>query len=314
MKENFAPRDIIPTDTLAGFTERDNWHSTVRLTLHVAVILALVALTVSVTHPALMVATVLVLAGALAGTFAPFHECTHSTAFASANLNRLGGWIASLGFGMSPAYYREFHFAHHRHTQDPELDPELMSNPSLMLNWPTRGVDWFVIVSGWRLLRSKFLLMSNAWIRPRRFAEQISRWGNPSRAKQAILETRIVSVVWAMPLVGTMAGVPGALETSLALLLCHLFQGLWLSTEHTGLPTDGTILARTRSTATYGLIRWFLWNMNFHAEHHAWPAVPWYKLPATHRMVSDHVVLERTYLGLHRRIWNQRFGRKSDTR
>jgi len=36
-------------------------------------------------------------------------------------------------------------------------------------------------------------------------------------------------------------------------------------------------------------IRWWLWNMNYHAEHHAWPAVPWYALPAVHERITAHL-------------------------
>ena len=52
---------------------------------------------------------------------------------------------------------------------------------------------------------------------------------------------------------------------------------------------DGTILNRTRTTYTSPLVSWWLWNMNYHAEHHAWPAVPWHALPTLHRQIASHL-------------------------
>lgn len=66
-------------------------------------------------------------------------------------------------------------------------------------------------------------------------------------------------------------------------------QPVWLMTEHTGLPHEGTILNRTRTMHTSAFVRWWLWNMNYHAEHHAWPAVPWNALPMLHQHIASHL-------------------------
>ena len=78
---------------------------------------------------------------------------------------------------------------------------------------------------------------------------------------------------------------------------------MWLHTEHTGRGFDGSILARTRTVETPALVRFFLWNMNYHAEHHAWPAVPWHALPHVHALVHQHVDAAPGYLALHRDVF-----------
>jgi len=89
-------------------------------------------------------------------------------------------------------------------------------------------------------------------------------------------------------------------------LLSHMFQAIWVTTEHTGLPNDGSILARTRTMQTWPFFSWWLWNMNFHAEHHAWPAVPWYRLPALHQEVDEHLdATERGYARLQFKVWSK---------
>ena len=40
----------------------------------------------------------------------------------------------------------------------------------------------------------------------------------------------------------------------------------------------------TRTTFTNRAIRFLAWNMPYHAEHHAYPAVPFYKLPDFHEL------------------------------
>ena len=57
--------------------------------------------------------------------FNGFHECIHGTAFKTKLLNT----IASHAFGFAcfrgARWYWYFHWAHHRFTNNPELDPEL---------------------------------------------------------------------------------------------------------------------------------------------------------------------------------------------
>jgi fatty acid desaturase len=105
-------------------------------------------------------------------------------------------------------------------------------------------------------------------------------------------ETRLVALSWLAVGAVAMVGIRGTRWLVLAAILSNSFQALWLTTEHKGLPSEGTILERTRTLQTSAFVRWWLWNMNYHAEHHAWPAVPWHCLPAVHRQVVgylDHV-------------------------
>ena len=113
----------------------------------------------------------------------------------------------------------------------------------------------------------------------------------------------MAGALWFGLLVAGLLGVGGALEIVAAFVLSHLFLGVWLQTEHTGRGFDGSILARTRTVETLAPVRYFLWNMNYHAEHHAWPAVPWHALPRVHALVRSHVDAAPGYLTLHREVF-----------
>jgi fatty acid desaturase len=81
----------------------------------------------------------------------------------------------------------------------------------------------------------------------------------------------------------------------------HAILSWYITCEHRGLGEEGSVLERTRSLRVPALVRWLLWNMPYHAEHHGWPAVPFHQLPALHAEVREHLVHCETplYLYLH---------------
>ena len=46
-------------------------------------------------------------------------------------------------------------------------------------------------------------------------------------------------------------------------------------------------LLNTRSCRSNFIIRQLMWNMNFHAEHHLYPMVPFYNLPKLSELLED---------------------------
>ena len=68
---------------------------------------------------------------ALQGYFVAFlfmavHETAHKTAFRSRGLNLAVGNLSAFIIGLPYEYYCLFHWDHHRYTQDPDKDPELI--------------------------------------------------------------------------------------------------------------------------------------------------------------------------------------------
>jgi fatty acid desaturase len=65
---------------------------------------------------------------------------------------------------------------------------------------------------------------------------------------------------------------------------------------------EGSVLDRTRSFDPGPLGRLLMWNMPFHAEHHAYPAVPFHALPRLHEALAAHLPHRAGgVLGLHLR-------------
>ena len=71
---------------------------------------------------------------ALQGYFVAFlfmivHETAHKTAFRTRAINLVIGHLSAFAIVLPYEYYCLFHWDHHRYTQDPERDPELIVGP-----------------------------------------------------------------------------------------------------------------------------------------------------------------------------------------
>jgi hypothetical protein len=78
----------------------------------------------------------------LAMMFAPLHECSHRTAFATNQINHAVTWFAGLLSFYNSTFYRLYHKWHHRYTQIPGKDPELSDRK------PTNISEYILEISG----------------------------------------------------------------------------------------------------------------------------------------------------------------------
>ena len=89
----------------------------------------------------------------------------------------------------------------------------------------------------------------------------------------------------------------------LPVLIGQPFLRAYLLAEHTLCPHVANMLENTRTTFTTAAVRFIAWNMPFHAEHHAYPAVPFHQLPRFHGLIAAHLrQTERGYIRFHRRF------------
>lgn len=301
----FDQRELLSRETLRELQTRSDAQSYWRLTLHLgAIVLLGYLVSFSAALPVVAAIFTIALAFAWAAVFAPFHECIHRTAFKSRTANAIGAWLTGIPFAMAPAVYRAFHFEHHRHTQDPDRDPELLGFPDGYSSWPTTWLGWLMMGSGYGLLVLKGTPLLRFSTAPTDAWDRIAWWTPPPEDRRRMAwENRIVLGLWVIFLVTAAIIIDGGWWLIAAAWLAQIIEALWVAAEHTGLPQTGSILERTRTVQSSPFVRWWIWNMNYHAEHHAWPGIPWYRLPATHEKIEnklDHNVV--SYLNLYRRI------------
>ncbi|MCW1920165.1 fatty acid desaturase [Rhodobacter sp. KR11] len=195
------------------------------------------------------------------------HECTHRTPFRGA-LNDGVGRVCGLVLVLPFEWFRWFHMAHHRHTNQPG-DPELASPKPR-----TRG-QWALHVSGlpywWaaiRLLGRLALGGGDAFL--------------PASARpRAVTEARGMLAIYALGF----ALAPGLVLWFwvLPMVLTQPFLRLYLLAEHGDCPQVADMLENTRTTLTNRLVRFLAWNMPYHIEHHSLPQVPFHQLPRLHQ-------------------------------
>jgi fatty acid desaturase len=223
--------------------------------------------------------------------FAPLHETIHRTAFASRRLNDAVAWVCGLVLLLPPEYFRAFHFAHHRHTQDPVRDPELATDKPATLR------AYLLVISGLPYWRERVTTLL------RHVAGRVAAPFIPARQQAAIgREARIVLSVYGAVAVASLAtGSWAAVLYWLApVLLGQPALRLFLLAEHTGCPLVPDMLRNSRTTQTTWLMRRLAWNMPYHAEHHAYPALPFHALRSAHGLLRDKIAAQAPgYITVH---------------
>ncbi|MBZ9957619.1 MULTISPECIES: fatty acid desaturase family protein [unclassified Mesorhizobium] len=223
--------------------------------------------------------------------FTLLHETVHRTAFERQWLNDAVARVCSLAIALPADWFRYFHFAHHRFTQDPERDPEL-AFPK-----PETWRQYLVHVAGLPVwLGHLKTLYANAVGRCQ--DSYVPPKGRPkvraeARAMIAFYAVVLMLALWFKATVLLHVWIFPA-------LLGQPFLRLYLLAEHGRCPFVANMLENTRTTLTNWAVRKLAWNMPFHAEHHAYPGVPFHRLPEFHALIERHLkVVEPGYIGFH---------------
>jgi fatty acid desaturase len=228
--------------------------------------------------------------------FAPLHETIHRTAFRSRALNDVTAFIIGVLVLLPREYFRAFHFAHHRFTQE-AADPELATPKPANV----RQLLWYVsgLPTWWSALK-ELVERARGMLREPFYATDRVRRG-------VILESRWILAIYAAALAGSLATGSTVLlwYWIIPMLLAQPMLRLYLLAEHSACPRGPDMLANSRTTYTNALVRFLAWNMPFHAEHHAWPSIPFHALPGTNAIVRDKLrTTAPGYRAALGEIWN----------
>ena len=298
MNSIFDQRSLIDRGTLKQLMQRSDRPSLFKLLFHFALFVGCIVVFATVQLPWLAFVPMLLFFGFITfSLYAPFHECTHETAFSTPWLNTFGAWITGVPYGYSPGMHKGFHFTHHKLT-NMEGDPEKgFSLPPM----PGR-IFLQVLVAGFlgMLVPLHSCILA---VLPARFWDKAEASWAPSKERRRLAwECRFVALFW-------IAGIYFLAQDTYLLLtmLAAIFIGRFIHafitvSEHEGLPEDGHQMHRTRTVLTNPVFRWFWWNMNYHSEHHTWPGVPWHQLPKAHELsVGPQMNTELSYVSFFAR-------------
>ncbi len=293
MNESAHRKNPLDTRLLGQFCQRSNGSAAIYLCVHFTVIGMGAALVWAADTRWLLLPAWIIYGTALVFLFAPLHECIHRTAFRSRRANDAVAMVCGFLLLLPARYFRTFHFAHHRFTNDPDRDPELQTAKPENLTtyiWAMSGIGSY----WWPQIRS---ILRHAQGRAQeKFIPEADRI-------PIIREARSHLMAYA-----ALVGLSILLETTVILhyhvipaLFGMIALRLFLLAEHTGCELTDDMFQNTRTTRTNPVVNFLAWNMPYHCEHHVYPAVPFHQLPTLHRHLQGHLgVVSDGYRGFHR--------------
>ena len=235
------PREMMHLNT------RSDGRGAARAVLHLGLILGTGGLVA--VAPGLLVVPAMVLAGIVqAALFAPLHETCHYTAFRSRRANAVLGWLVALTALRNWHFYQQFHLAHHKHTQDPEHDPELSPPP------PGDIPAYLARVAGFTYWRAQLTVWARGW------KGDLSAYpfNHPAVAPRVVASIRAGSALTVALVLAVGLGfgwMPVLLFWVGPQLLGQPILRLYLLTEHTGCSEDANGLTNTRTMLTVAPVR-----------------------------------------------------------
>ena len=234
------------------------------------------------------------------------HDGTHYRLLSNRALNdAVCDLFCAFPVGMATSRYRHEHLLHHRFLNT-DRDPYWVDfQRDDNWHWPKqRGAALWVFFKDLTLLNlPRWMAVVNRWSP---WANHLGKQSVPPPLTRA---ERLRLYAFYAVVLGVLAATGAWLDVLLLWLLPSLTLTMALVRlrtigEHLAIPnrneldasrhTDGTLLEHLTVSP---------FNINFHLDHHLFPAVPYYNLPALHRLLladpdyCQHAILNRSYFG-----------------
>jgi fatty acid desaturase len=228
----------------------------------------------------------------LLGSYSAMHEAAHGNLFRTRRANRIACWFWSSSLLTNGSVWRSFHLEHHARTAGPD-DPENrykvdVTSPWQYLLMPLGGLQFFLV----QLWESLGTLVG-------RFPIYVRQGAN----RRAM---RLDALLHVALLVGIV--VAAVIQPSLLLRLwggafllvtCVLLPGTAIN-EHYRCAPSGDAFATTRTIVSNRLVRFLVWNSNYHVEHHLVANVPYHHAPELHAYLEPRLQhLAPSYTAFH---------------
>ncbi|MBL4703358.1 MAG: fatty acid desaturase [Flavobacteriales bacterium] len=311
MQENFYRSGNLSKEKLKLLSKKSDYPAIVRFLVMYILFLAIsVLLILSWNYSWWMLSLFLLGFGILGcSLFACEHETIHNTAFNAKSLNRAAAFLCGIGHWYAPSAFRDLHFTHHRYTHEIGKDPEISLGsrpmPSPITNLPSY-LGW---LSGFPLIIFKtFMLLSGAIGMPNFIQKQFFPFVRKEAKVRIAIESIVILLIQTSIAMAAILYHPGFWGLLIGQVVAHCFLASYLVMEHNGLPHEGNILNKTRSIKTNGMVKLLMWNMPYHAEHHAYPSIPFHQLPSLQQEIWDELVnKEESHFQFHLKVLKGKF-------
>ncbi len=294
--------EFFTKDEIAQLTARSDAHGWSALLLTWGVIAAVLAVLARWPHPLVWVAALVILGGRQLSLAIMMHDAAHGTLFKSRWCNDvLADYACGSAVGIDIARYRQHHVAHHGKTgTDGDPDTSLSAPfPSTRASLARKFLRDLSGLSG--LKREYGLLLMHLGLIRWTVASEVVRLPQQGRTWRDYLRDGARNMwkplAFQITLLALLAA-SGAAWLYLAWLAAYmstysLFMRIRSIAEHACTEPGPDMLRNTRTTRAGLLARATVapLRVNFHIEHHLMPAVPYFRLPAMHRMLRKRGTL-----------------------
>ena len=302
---NAVARRVISPEELASLTELNDLRSLAAVASTASVTALAIAFGVAVWPSPWMALSVLVVGVQQHAMFILAHESAHYRLFRSRATNDVVGRAIGMAGGISMCTYRVIHRLHHNNLYTAE-DPDT----AIHGGYP-RGVAYL-----WKKL-AQDLAGLNSWktfayffgspainAETNRAARPLDDTSPALRASARSDRVAVLAFQVGAPLAALSIGGVQTLAQYLVLWLLPMLTVLQpilrlrAIAEHGAVTDLSSPLTAARSNRTsgslgnlFGRALLFPHHVNYHLEHHLYPAVPHYRLPALHKLLQNKGVL-----------------------
>ena len=292
------PTDWLSRDEIAALTRRSDARGGWAIVSVWASIAALFALCAMLPHPVTWLLAVVAMGNRQLALAILEHEAAHRTLFRTRWLNdHAADWLCARPIWQHVGRYRAHHNRHHKRAGQPG-DPD----ESLYRSYPTTRARFarklLRDISGYTMVKVMFgLILMDAGVIRWTVANDIERlprnerrwWSYPITLIRNSSGMLVTNAVLAGVLIQLGHGALYGIWLAGYLFAFPLFVRIRALAEHAMLPAGADIRSNTRTTQAGWLARCTVapMHVNYHLEHHFMASVPYYRLPALHRLLRD---------------------------
>lgn len=279
--EWYFPR--LSRQDLRALSRRSNWHGLAHIGLWLLLCIGSGVWVVKTWESWWSIPAILVYGIFLSFSYAASHECSHGTAFRTRWLNETAFWVTSVIFMEEAVYRRYAHADHHTYTWFNDSDPQKpYGNPLSWRAYLETLLLTFYFDAFSRLLRHSL----------GRFTAQDQAFLPPSERIRVQLDSTVMLLIYCALLVW---GIVLQSPWPFVLYFIPRYLGgcvinLYINSQHMCMAEDlHDHRLTTRSIRCNPVERLLYWNMNFHIEHHLYPAVPFHALARLNQRVAHEL-------------------------
>jgi fatty acid desaturase len=307
-----ASARLLPLELLSELTRLDDRRSWLAVMQTLAIAGASIGAALYLWHPLALLLAIVVIGSQQHAMFVLAHEAAHYRLFGNRVLNELVGRLLGSVAGISMCSYRVVHRLHHNDLYG-RTDPDI----ALHGGYP-RGRRYLLRklagdLTGLNTWKTFHYFFGNPALnaatgtaqRPLddtspalRRAAQRDRWGVVAFQLGAPLACFAIGGVQALAAYAVLWVLPLITVVQVILRVRAIL-------EHGAVVDTSSPFTAARTNLAGPLLRWVLFphHVNYHIEHHLFPAVPHYNLPRLHRELAERGVLRSAEVRLPGESW-----------